>query len=155
MDINSSDNKILIIDDSKVILKMMEKYLSNQGYAVVTADSAVKAAKILQKDDFLLIITDISMPNVSGLDLLLWIKNNKPDSRVVVMTAFSSEEMKKFVSKTGAINYIEKNGDLNSLNKVIIETWVTVFPRMSWIKARIRIIQRHTISHAKIVNIIC
>lgn len=123
MDINSSDNKILIIDDSKVILKMMEKYLSNQGYAVVTADSAVKAAKILQKDDFLLIITDISMPNVSGLDLLLWIKNNKPDSRVVVMTAFSSEEMKKFVSKTGAINYIEKNGDLNSLNKVIIESF--------------------------------
>lgn len=123
MDINSSDNKILIIDDSKVILKMMERYLSNQGYAVVTADSAVKAAKILQKEEFLLIITDISMPNVSGLDLLLWIKNNKPESRVVVMTAFSSDEMKKFVSKTGAINYIEKNGDLNHLNNVIIDSF--------------------------------
>ena len=123
MEVQYSDNKILIVDDSKVILRMMEKYLSDQGYSVVTADSAVKAARILQKNDFLLIITDISMPNVSGLDLLLWIKNNKPESRVVVMTAFSSEEMKKLVSKTGAINYIEKNGDLDNINRVILESF--------------------------------
>lgn len=124
---SSSDNKILIVDDSKVILRMMEKYLSSQGYSITLADSAVKAAKILQKEDFLLIITDISMPNVSGLDLLLWIKNNKPESRVVVMTAFSSEEMKKFISKTGAINYIEKNGDLGHLNRTISESFAKGF----------------------------
>lgn len=123
----TSDNKILIVDDSKVILKMMEKHLNNQGYSVTLADSAVKAAKILKKEDFLLIITDISMPNVSGLDLLLWIKNNKPNSKVVVMTAFSSEEMKKFISKTGAINYIEKNGDLGNLNKTISESFAKGF----------------------------
>lgn len=123
----TSDNKILIVDDSKVILKMMEKHLNNQGYSVTLADSAVKAAKILKKEDFLLIITDISMPNVSGLDLLLWIKNNKPNSKVVVMTAFSSEEMKKFISKTGAINYIEKNGDLGNLNRTISESFAKGF----------------------------
>lgn len=111
--------KILIVDDSKVILIVMKKYLEGKGYDVITTNSAIDGAMITKEQDISLVITDINMPEVSGLDFLLWIKKHSPNIRVIVMTAFGSQETKNFVISHGGISYFEKSNDYSSLENTI------------------------------------
>ncbi|MBC7475565.1 MAG: response regulator [Candidatus Sericytochromatia bacterium] len=115
-------NKILVVDDSKVILMVLKKYLTKQGYDVVTIDSAIEGAEILKKEFIPLVITDINMPDITGLDFLLWIKKHSPLTKVIVMTAFGSDEAKEFVIKNGGINYFEKSSNYAQLDDIIYET---------------------------------
>ncbi len=112
-------NKILVVDDSKVILIVIKKYFENKGYEVITTTSAIDGAMIIKEQVIPLVITDINMPEVSGLDFLLWIKKHSPETKVIVMTAFGSQETKKFVISQGGISYFEKSNDYTSLQGVV------------------------------------
>ncbi len=113
--------KILIVDDDMLTRLIIEKYLVQHNYNAVAISSAIEGQNILTKESFDLVITDINMPDISGIDFLIWIKANSPRTKVIVMTGFSSEATKKFVSQSGAINYLEKPLDLRELDSYITD----------------------------------
>ncbi len=113
------NNKILIVDDSNVIKKLMTLHLSKNGYEVFTASSTLEAASILLKENIVLVITSINMPTFSGLDFLIWLKKYKPGIKIIVMTAFSNEETKELIIKNMGISYFEKGSDYANLDKMI------------------------------------
>ncbi|MBC7473975.1 MAG: response regulator, partial [Candidatus Sericytochromatia bacterium] len=113
------NNKILIVDDSNVIKKLMTLHLSKNGYEVFTSSSTLEAASILLKENIVLVITSINMPTFSGLDFLIWLKKHKPGVKIIVMTAFSNDETKELIIKNMGISYFEKGSDYANLDKMI------------------------------------
>lgn len=115
-------SKILIVDDDKITPLIIEKYLNNQDYETQIADSAVEGSAMMMKDHFNLVITDINMPEINGLEFMLWIKQNFPKTNVIIMTAFGNDEIKSFVNQNGAVNYFEKPVNLKELGAFVQNT---------------------------------
>ncbi len=99
---------ILIVDDEKNYLVILEDLLSDEGYQVLTADHAKEALEIFQSHDLDLLITDMKMPGMDGMALLERVLAHNPDLPVVMMTAFGSVEKAVECMKKGAFDYILK-----------------------------------------------
>jgi DNA-binding response OmpR family regulator len=111
--------KILIVDDDPMSLNILERTLSKNGYKVVLAKSAIEGAELLKSEFYGLVITDINMPEVNGLEFMLWIKQHSPKSQVILITGFGSHEIKHFVNQNGALGYFEKPVNLKQLLEFI------------------------------------
>lgn len=112
-------NKVLIVDDSNVIKKVMTLYLSKKGYRTFTASSALEGVSIIKKENIDMVITSLNMPKITGLDFLLWLKKHKRNIKIIVMTAFANEETKKFIMENMGIGYFEKSSDYDHLDSMI------------------------------------
>jgi len=99
---------ILIVDDEKNYLVVLEALLGAEGYEIVTARDAKMAVSILRETDLDLIITDMKMPGMSGMELLETCKKINPEIPVIMMTAFGSIEMAVEAMKKLAYDYIQK-----------------------------------------------
>jgi len=111
--------KILVIDDEKSILELLSVVFTKEGYSVKTALSAVKAFELIEKEDFALIITDIKLPEKSGLDILKFVKEKKPKIPVVMITAFGTIKQTVEAFKLGALDYVVKPFDVEELKIVV------------------------------------
>lgn len=112
--------KILVVDDDLSIRNMLNIVLKGSGYGVTTEASAESALKRLQNEFFDLIISDIKMPGISGIELLKKIKTLQPEIPVIMITAFASANDAVEAMKLGAEDYITKPFNLDEL-KLIIE----------------------------------
>jgi len=99
--------KILVVDDERNILLLLNKFLKQEGFHVETARSFDEAISRLA-DPFDLVITDMRLPGRSGLDLLRWVKERRPELPVIVITAYGSIENAVEAMKIGAANYLTK-----------------------------------------------
>jgi len=111
--------KILVVDDDKGMREFLEIMLSREGYQVTCAADAAKALNRCRKEQFDLILTDLKMPKVDGLDLLKEVKDISPESLVILITAFASGETALRAMNEGAYDYIEKNFDVEDLKAII------------------------------------
>lgn len=93
--------------------------LKKEGYTVVTAEDGYEASQAVEEDIYDLVITDIKMPGMNGLELLRHIKQISPDTFVIMITAFSSTEDAVFAMKQGALDYITKPFDIEKIKLVI------------------------------------
>jgi NADH:ubiquinone oxidoreductase subunit E/CheY-like chemotaxis protein len=100
--------KILIVDDEPVVVKSCERILSPEGYAVDTASNGREAIGKLGKDGFDLVITDLKMPDMDGLELIRWIRNSKPDAGIVVITGYPSQDSIKEALSLRILDYLPK-----------------------------------------------
>ena len=100
--------RILVVDDEKVVLAGCEKILGEAGYQVKTTLSAKQALDILKEDPFDIVITDIKMPEISGMELLKTIKRDYPEITVIVITGYSTVETAVDAMKLGAFDYLPK-----------------------------------------------
>jgi two-component system response regulator PilR (NtrC family) len=101
-------DKILVVDDERSMRDFLSIMLKKAGYDVTTAIDGDEAVKILHKDIFDLVITDLKMPKVDGLQVLKTVKELSPDTVVIVITAFASTETTVEAMKEGAYDYITK-----------------------------------------------
>ena len=101
-------NTILIIDDEKAILKVMEMNLQREEYVVFTADNGKDGLRILQEKDVDVILLDHQMPDINGIELLKIIKNRYKDLPVIMITAYGTIEMAVDAMKLGAFHYLTK-----------------------------------------------
>lgn len=106
---------ILVVDDEAAIGIAIQRLLSREGYAVETATSAEEAIEILGQTPSHLVITDLSMKGMSGMDLLVWIRKNLPDTAVMMITAYGSEKTAVDAMKLGAADYVPKPFDNDEL----------------------------------------
>ncbi len=113
-------DKILIIDDEKSILDLLNVVFEKEGYAVKNALSAEKALKLIDENDIDLILTDVKLPQKSGMDILKYVKKNKPDIPVVMITAYGTIKQAVEAFKAGAVDYVLKPFDVDEL-KIIVQ----------------------------------
>ncbi|MFH1952096.1 MAG: sigma-54 dependent transcriptional regulator [Pseudomonadota bacterium] len=99
---------ILIVDDEKNYLVVLEALLSAEGYEIVTANDAKAALATVREADLDMVITDMKMPGMSGMELLEKCKKTKPELPVIMMTAFGTIEMAVEAMKKHAYDYIQK-----------------------------------------------
>jgi len=99
---------ILVVDDEINYLTVMETLLGEAGYEVLTAPSAIEAVKIAGAADLDLVLTDMKMPKMSGIELLDQLQRLYPDLPVIIMTAFGTVEKAVTAMKKGAFDYILK-----------------------------------------------
>lgn len=99
---------LLIIDDEPNYLLVLEELLSDEGYSVITAETAVRGLEIIQTNDLDAIITDMKMPGMDGMSLLEQVSTFNPDLPVIMMTAFGSVANAVEAMKKGAFDYITK-----------------------------------------------
>ena len=118
------ENKILIVEDDKVISKLMHEFLSRSGYQAITTDSAEEAEKILKEEEIHIILTDIRLPGTDGMTFTKNIKK-KYNLDVIITTGYSSEYFYEDAISNGASDLIFKPIRLNELmlriNRVIRE----------------------------------
>ncbi len=107
--------RILIVDDEPTILNLLNKILIGQGYDAVPASNGEKALQLLEKDSFDLLITDINMKPVDGMELLRKAAAEWPDMGVIMLTAYGTVATAVEAMKQGAFDYITKPFKLDEL----------------------------------------
>jgi two-component system response regulator PilR (NtrC family) len=110
---------ILVLDDDKGMREFLEIMLSREGYKVSCAADAEKALNLCKKTKFDLILTDLKMPKVDGIEFLKRSRDICPESLVILMTAYASGETAVSAMKEGAYDYIEKDFDIDDLKALI------------------------------------
>ncbi len=118
---NKNEIRILVVDDEKSILEFLEIMLGREGYQVEIAESGAKATSILKKTKIDVMITDISMPEMDGIQLLSKVKQNQPECAVIIMTAHGSTGSAVEAMKLGASDYLTKPFQIEEM-KLAIET---------------------------------
>ncbi len=113
--------KVLIVDDEEDILWGLSEELVRNKIEVDTASNGLEALEKIKKKQFDFLVTDIRMPGLSGVELLMETRKIQPDIKVVVMTAYGSDEVRQDVMAKGAISYLEKPFDFDQILNVILE----------------------------------
>ncbi|MBL7670372.1 MAG: sigma-54-dependent Fis family transcriptional regulator [Bdellovibrionaceae bacterium] len=101
-------SRILVVDDEESIREFLEIMLKKEGYEVTLAEDGQKAKDLLAKKTFDMVISDLQMPNVTGLELLRHVKETTPDLVFMMITAFGTTETAVEAMKIGAYDYITK-----------------------------------------------
>jgi DNA-binding NtrC family response regulator len=115
--------RLLIVDDEETLtFSLYQTFIFSQNnYEVVTAASAEEALNKMQDNPFDLVLSDISMPGMSGLQLLDHIRKLYPHTAVIIMTAYGNEERKEEAIAKGAIHYIEKPFEIKEVKRLVME----------------------------------
>ena len=100
--------RILVVDDEESIREFLEIMLRKEGYDVTCAEDGGVAQEILKKKNFDMVISDLQMPNVTGMELLQHVKESYPSTVFMMITAFGTTETAVEAMKMGAYDYITK-----------------------------------------------
>lgn len=110
---------ILIVDDEESVRDSLYNWFVEDGYKVECAENAKKALNILQSENYDIVLADIKMPGMDGLEMLKRIKSLRKDSIVIVMTAFATVDTAVQALKDGAFDYVTKPFDPDDLSHLI------------------------------------
>ncbi|MFC1477201.1 sigma-54-dependent transcriptional regulator [candidate division KSB1 bacterium] len=111
--------RLLVIEDEPNTLEGLEEILTQEGYVVITAPTAEIGKKELKNNDVDLVITDLILPGMNGLDLSRFILKEYPDIRIIIITAFGTVKSAVEAMKEGVYNYITKPIDIDELLLVV------------------------------------
>lgn len=111
--------RILVVDDEKLIRDVLADFLSLEGYAVQTADDGASALAELERETYDLVISDLKMPKLGGLELLRSIAHNHPQTLTVIMTGFGTVETAIDAMKQGAYDYILKPFKVEEIVRIV------------------------------------
>ncbi|MDM8515723.1 response regulator [Desulfobacterales bacterium HSG16] len=112
-------NRILIVDDEKSIRLTLREFLRDDGYEVHVAENADEAMSLLQQTAFDVLVTDIILPKVTGVDLLKTIRQTDPHVQVVMMTGEPTAETASESCRAGAFDYLFKPISKDAILKVV------------------------------------
>jgi DNA-binding NtrC family response regulator len=111
--------QLLIVDDELIVRESLGNWLKEEGYSVDCADSGPDALEKMKKKQYDLIVADVKMPGMDGLQLLELCKKNDPELQVLVMTAYASVDTAVQAMKQGAFDYIVKPFDPDNVTQII------------------------------------
>ncbi|NJD55681.1 MAG: sigma-54-dependent Fis family transcriptional regulator [Nitrospirae bacterium] len=114
-------NRILIIDDEQIALRNLDHIMKKEGYEVTSTQSGTNALKLLEEQQFDLVLTDLKMEKVDGNQVLKRCKELSPDTEVIMITGYASLQSAIQAIKQGAYDYITKPFKLDEVRKVVRE----------------------------------
>jgi DNA-binding NtrC family response regulator len=110
---------ILVVDDERAICVAIQRLLAGRGHRVETVSSGEAAIERLGGDPVHLVITDLGLKGVSGMDVLRWVRARAPETAVIMITAFGSEKIAVEAIKLGAADYLPKPFDNDELEVMV------------------------------------
>ncbi|MDD5338312.1 MAG: response regulator [Dehalococcoidales bacterium] len=113
---------ILVVDDNEDLLETFAMILKRRGYDVQTACDGVGAVDKFKEHNFDVTLMDVVMPEMNGVDAFKKIKEIQPDASIILMTAYSDEELVKSAVDEGVTTIIQKPIRIDSLIKLINDT---------------------------------
>src|SRR3972149_10024027 len=113
--------KLLIIDDERIALRNLEHVMKKEGYAVTGTQSGPNALKLLEEQQFDVVLTDLRMEKVDGMQILRKCRELYPDTEVVLITGYATLESAVDAMKHGAFYYIAKPFKLDEVRKIVKE----------------------------------
>src|SRR5207247_11370626 len=111
--------RVLVVEDDPDIRRILQLFLTERDFAVTTAETATVALELLAQAPVDLILSDVRMPGMSGIELLHHIRERDPDVQLVLMTAYSSVKDAVEAIQAGATDYIEKPIDFRRLERIL------------------------------------
>lgn len=136
------NGKILIVDDELDILELLEMIIAERTpYQVVTTNNPLEVPHLLKENPFDLLITDLRMPGLSGMDLIREAKTINPDMPVIVITAYGSSQSAEESIAEGAYDYItkpfRKDHIIITINRAM--EWHAMKKELETLKAKIKV----------------
>jgi DNA-binding NtrC family response regulator len=113
--------KIMVVDDEETISELLQVFLENQGFQVVVAGSAERALEMLKTEKPEVVMLDILMPGLNGIQCLERIKKLSPETIVIIMSGLQDEEIAKEAITLGAYDYITKPFDLDYFKQNLLK----------------------------------
>ncbi len=116
-------SKVLVVDDEETLTWSMTKTLAKDTgkYELIIANTGADALQILKKGPIDVVVTDIRMPDLDGLDLLSFVREKYPSTKVIIMTAYGSPEVQKEATKRGSYYYLEKPFEISDIRTLILK----------------------------------
>jgi DNA-binding NtrC family response regulator len=114
-----ADEKVLVVDDEVGMLTLLRNYLTREGYEVHTAPSGETALQFLEEHDFDVVLTDLRMGGMDGLALVRAIHATRPETQVVLMTAFGGIDIAVEAIKAGAYHFVAKPVKLPEVSALV------------------------------------
>ena len=129
-------DKILIVDDEANIRNSLSAMLSDEGYSCLIASNGMEAQRIVKEEEIHLIITDLVMPEMDGMQLLEYIRSVYKDIRVILLTAYGTVESAVKAMKFGAVDFLLKPVDFDLLLMKVQDCFKEVQLRreIKWLK---------------------
>jgi DNA-binding NtrC family response regulator len=121
--------RLLIVDDEEIALLNLQHVMEKEGYQVTAARSGAAAVKLLEQKDFDVVLTDLRMEGVDGMDVLRKSRALQPGAEVIFITGYATAESAVQALKHGAFYYIAKPFRLDEVRKVVAEALAKVFLR--------------------------
>ncbi len=122
-------NKVLIVDDESIIRNSLKQFCEKEGFTALTASSGIKALKVVEEESPGTVILDVHLPDTNGLELLKTIKTTIPGVAAILITGVADLHSAIEAMKMGALDYLEKPIDFNSLRKILNTLKTSVLPQ--------------------------
>ena len=113
--------KVLLVDDEPDFLEAMAARMSVSGLEVTTTTSTIDALGMVESGHFDVIVMDLMMPEMAGLEALKALKDLKPELQIILLTGYATREIETAALKLGAVDLIEKPADIERLLEKIKE----------------------------------
>ncbi|MBD3402659.1 response regulator [candidate division GN15 bacterium] len=117
-----SQPSIMVVDDELLIRDLLYDFFTGQGWSITVAESGEKALELLRDKPVDLVLTDIKMPEMDGLQLAAELKESHPDLPIVVMTGYPSVDSAVTALRTRVEDYVIKPFNINQLYKLVEAT---------------------------------
>jgi CheY-like chemotaxis protein len=111
--------RVMFVDDEEGVRQSWDRLLTERGFKVSTAEDGAGAKLRLEEEPADVVVADLRMPRVDGLQLLEWIKREQPDTRFILVTGYGSDVVERRARELGAYGYLNKPVDPEMLSQVI------------------------------------
>ena len=116
---DNNKKRILVVEDDAEMRSLLKDFFKEEGFETDSVSNGSEVFRKLVREPFDLVITDIRMPGLTGLDILPGIKKLQPNVPIIVITAFGSDEIRHRAMARGATSYLEKPIHFHNLRTLI------------------------------------
>jgi len=113
--------RILVVEDDEEMRSLLKDFIEAEGFEADSVSNGAEAFRKLAKESFDLVITDVRMPGLTGLEILPGVRKLQPKASIIVITAFGSEQVCRRAIERGATAYLEKPIHFHKLRTLIHE----------------------------------
>jgi len=113
--------RILVLDDEKIVCDRLKPAMEKLGFQVEAFTQSSEAIARIAEQRFDVLVTDLKMPGPGGLDVLNFVRENHPSTKVIVITGFATAETAREVLKGGAVDFIPKPFKMSQLRDLILK----------------------------------
>lgn len=113
------NQRVMFVDDEEGVRLSWNRFLTERGFAVTTAEDGAKAISRLREDPVDVVVADLRMPGVDGLQLLQWMHDSQPETRFILLTGYGNEEVERKARELGAYEYLNKPISPEALSAII------------------------------------
>lgn len=111
--------RVMVVDDEEAVRVSWSRFLTEQDFEVTTAEDGGKAMNRLSREPVDVVVADLRMPDVDGLELLSWLHGEQPDTPFILLTGYGNEDVERRARELGAFDYLDKPINPEVLTAVI------------------------------------